>query len=58
MDGLVYCIKPGGLLADAAAAILAETAKLLAGNEDNLNKSNSFASDEDLENDKTAIDKL
>ena len=58
MDGLVYCIKPGGLLADAAAAILAETAKLLAGNEDNLNKSNSFASDEDLENDKTAIDEL
>ena len=58
MNGLVYCIKPGGLLADTAAAILAETAKLLAGNEDNLNKSNSFASDEDLENDKTAIDKL
>ena len=58
MNGLVYCIKPGGLLADAAAAILAETAKLLAGNEDNLNKSNSFASDEDLENDKTAIDEL
>ena len=58
MDGLVYCIKPGGLLADAAAAILAETAKLLAGNEDNLNESNSFASDEDLKNDKTAIDEL
>ena len=58
MDGLVYWITPGRLLADAAAAILAETAKLLAGNEDNLNKSNSFASDEDLENDKTAIDEL
>ena len=56
MDGLVYCIKPGGLVADAAAAILAETAKLIAGNDDNLNRSDSFASDEDLENDKTAID--
>ena len=50
-DGLVHCIKPGGM-----AAISAETAMLLAGNEDNLDGSDSFASDEDLEDDKTVID--
>ena len=55
-DGLVYCSKPGGVAADAAAAILAETATLLAGNEDNLDRSYSFASDQDLEDDETVID--
>ena len=50
-DGLVHCIKPRGM-----AAILAETAMLLGGNEDDLDGSDSFASDEDLEDDKTVID--
>ena len=54
-DGLVYCIKLGGVAADVAAAILAETAMLLAGNRDNLVMSDSFASDENLEDDKTII---
>ena len=56
MDGLVYCIKPGGMVADAAAAISAETAMLLGGNKNSLNRSDSFANDEDLEDDKTVID--
>ena len=55
-DSLVYCIKPGGVEADAAAVISAETAMLLAGNEDDLDKSDSFASGEDLEDDKTVMD--
>ena len=50
---LVHCIKPGGM-----AAILAETAMLLAGNEDDLDRSDSFASDEDLEDGKTVIDNI
>ena len=45
-DGLVYCIKPGGVAADVAAAISAETATLIAGNEDDLDESDPFASDE------------
>ena len=54
-DSLAYCIKLGGVAADVAAAILAETAMLLAGNRDNLDRSDSFASDENLEEDKTII---
>ena len=50
---LVHCIKPGGM-----AAILAETAMLLAGNEDDLERSYSFASDEDLEDGKTVVDNI
>ena len=41
-DGLGHCIKPGGAAVDAAAAILAETATLIAGNEDDLDESNSL----------------
>ena len=36
---LMHCIKPGGVAADTAAAILAEIAMLIAGNEDNLDES-------------------
>ena len=54
-DGLVYCIKPGGVAANVAAVILAETAMLLAGNKDNLDRSDSSASDENLEDDKTVV---
>ena len=50
---LVQCIKPGGM-----AAISAETAMLLAGNEDDLDRSDFFASDEDLEDSKTVIDNI
>ena len=35
--------------------ILAETAMLLGGNKDNLDRSDSFASDENLEDDKTIV---
>ena len=57
MEGdLIHCIKPGGVVADTAAAILAETATLIAGNEDNLDKLDPFASDEDFEDDETVID--
>ena len=46
MEGdLIHCIKPGGVVADTAAAILAETATFIAGNEDNLDKLDPFASD-------------
>ena len=45
VDGLVHCIKPGRMAADAAAVILAETTTVLAGNKD-FNKSDPFASDE------------
>ena len=55
-DTLVYCIKPGGVAADAAAVISAETATHLAGNKDDLDRSDSFASGEDLEDDKIVID--
>ena len=46
----------GGVAVGATAAISAETAMLLAGNEDNLDRSDPFASDEDLEEDETVID--
>ena len=53
----MHCIKPGGLAADAAAAaISAETATLIAGNEEDLGKTDPFASDGDLEDDETVID--
>ena len=45
-DGLVHCIKHGGVAADPAAVISAETATLIAGNEDGLDESDPFASDE------------
>ena len=41
---------------DAAAAISVKTAMLLGGNKNSLNRSDSFANDEDLEDDKTVID--
>ena len=49
----MQCIKPGGM-----AATSAEAATLLAGNEDDLDRSDSFASDEDLEDDETVIDNI
>ena len=52
-DGRVDCIKPGGAATDAAAAISARTATFIA---DDLDESNPFASDEDLEDNETAID--
>ena len=45
-DGLLHCIKRGGVAADAAAVISAETAMLIAGNKDGLDESGPFASDE------------
>ena len=53
MVTLVHCIKPGGM-----AAISAETAMLLVSNEDDLDRSDFFASDEDLEDGKTVIDNI
>ena len=41
---------------DAAAALSAEIATLLPGNEDGLDEHDFFASDEDLEDDETVID--
>jgi len=35
-DGLLHCIKPGGVAADAVATISAEKAMLIAGNETTL----------------------
>ena len=55
-DGLVHCIKPGGVAADAAAEILAETGTLIAGSNKDLDDSDPFASDEELEDDETCID--
>ena len=43
-DGLVHCIKPRGMAVDTAAAILAETVKLIAGKENDLDESNSLSS--------------
>ena len=53
VHAIVHCIKPGEM-----AAISAETAMLLSGNEDDLDRSDSFASDEDLEDGKTVIDNI
>ena len=55
-DGRVDCIKPRGAATDAAAAISARTATFIAGNKDDLDESNPFASDEDLEDNETVID--
>ena len=52
----MHCIKPGGVAADAAAEILAETAVLVAGTNEDLDDSDPFASDEELEDDETCID--
>ena len=38
-EGLVQCSKLGGVAADAAAAISAETATLIVGDEDDLDES-------------------
>ena len=38
-DGLVHCIKPGAVAANTAAAISAETATLIVGNEDDSDES-------------------
>ena len=48
-DSLVHCIKPERVVVDAAAAILAETATHIAGNEANLGEWNYFVSDKDFE---------
>ena len=48
--------KPGWVAVDVAAAISAETATLLAGNGNDLEESNLFASDKDLEDNETTID--
>ena len=53
-DCLVHGIKPGKVAVDAAAAILAETAKLIAGNDD-YNVSYPLAFDEDLDDDETVM---
>ena len=51
--GIVHCMKAGGVAMDAAAVIMA---MLIADNEDDLDKSDPFVSDEDLEDNETAID--
>ena len=52
----MQCSKLGGVAADAAAVISAGTATLIVGDEDDLDESDSFASDEDLDDDETVID--
>jgi len=54
-DCQVHCIKPGGVAMDGAPMILAETAMLIANNIHDLDESDSFGSDKDLENDETVI---
>ena len=55
-DSLVHCVKPGGVAADAAAEISAETAMLLQDvNEDDLD-TDPFASNEKFEDDETVVD--
>ena len=54
-DSLGHCIKPGGMAADAAAAILAETATLLCDVNDNVD-TDPFASDEEFKDDGTIVD--
>ena len=43
-------------MADAAAAISAKAATLIAGNEDDLDGSDPFANDEEFEDDETITD--
>ena len=43
-NGLVNCIKPRGMAADATAVILAETVTLIAGKGGDLDESNFLAS--------------
>ena len=43
-------------MADAAAAISAEAAMLIVGNEDDLDGSDPFANDEEFEDDETITD--
>ena len=52
----MHCIKPGGVAADTAAEISAETAALVAGSNEDLDDSDPFASNEELEDDETCID--
>ena len=54
-DSLVHCLKPGGVAADAAAGISAETATLIAGNADD-SMDDPFASDDETEEDETVVD--
>ena len=55
-DSLVHCITPGSMAADAATAILVETAILL----HDINKygmdTDPFTSDEEFEGDETIVD--
>ena len=52
----MHCIKPGGVAADAAAEISAETAALVPGSNEDFDDSDPFASGEELEDDETCID--
>lgn len=54
-DGLLHCIKPGGVAADAAATISAEKAMLIAGKETNFHGSYPYASDEQLVDNETVM---
>ena len=54
MHNLVHCIKPGGMAADCAAAILAETATILRDFNDV--DTDPFASDKEFEDDETIVD--
>ena len=54
-DSLVHCIKPGGMAADAEAAISAETATLLRDVNDDVD-TDPFASDKEFEDDETIVD--
>ena len=55
-DSLVHCSKPGSMAANAAAAILAETATLLLYVSKDDVDTNLSASDEELEDDETIVD--
>ena len=55
-DSLVRYTKRGGMAADDAAEILAETATLLQDINENDLDTDPFASDEEFEDDETVID--
>ena len=55
-DSLVHCIKPGSMVADAAAVILAKTAMLLCYVDKDDVDNDPFASDEEFKDDKTILD--
>ena len=55
-DSLVHCIKPGCIKADAAAAISAERATLFRDVSEDDVDTDSFAIDEEFEDDLTIVD--